>query len=443
MVGIPKLELQKVVKKCDELNITYVHHGRKEFNGKVKWVIRYRCEIHGETETSWDSMRNSKGCKYCSYKHTGERNKLNIEQAREEFSKRGYELLETEYRSAKTKMKYKCPHHPDKDLSIHLNNLKSGYGCPYCAGVVKYTYEEVREEFEKRGFILNDDKYVNNITPLRYVCHIHPDKEQKMYLTNLLRGQGCYYCGRESSAEKNRTDFEEIKRAFEEKDYILLEKEFINSLTPMRYICPHHSDRENYITYAKIKSGQGCNDCGNEKIGNIFRKTQEQFEESIDNLVGDEYKVISKYINNNTHIKIIHNVCGYEYAVLPNNFLGGRRCPKCRESKGEKRISTFLDGNHHITYERQFRFPDCKNQAQLPFDFAVFKNKKLSFLIEYQGIQHFKPIAYFGGEEGYKYIKRNDEIKRNYCIDNKLKLLEIHYLNFNSIEDILKKELLE
>ncbi|WP_446688237.1 hypothetical protein [Priestia megaterium] len=442
MVGIPKLEKEKILRKCNELNIIYIHHEKKEFNGKVKWVITYRCETHGEIETSWDSMRNAKGCKYCSYKHAGEKKRLNIEHAREEFSKRGYELLETEYKSAKTKMKYRCSYHPDKDLSIHLNNLKSGYGCPYCAEVVKYTYEEVREEFEKRGFILTDDNYINNTTPLRYVCPLHPDKEQKMYLTNLLKGQGCYYCGRKTSAEKNRTGFEEVKMVFEEKGYLLLEKKFISSLTPMRYICPRHPDRENYIAYAKIKAGQGCNECGIEKVGNILRKTHEQFEESIYNLVGDEYKVISEYFNNNTHIKIIHNTCGYEYTVLPGNFFGGKRCPKCRESKGEKRISNFLEDND-ITYKRQFRFPDCKNQAQLPFDFAVFKNNELVLLIEYQGIQHFKPIAYFGGEEGYKYRKGNDEIKRNYCIDNNLKLLEITYLNFDSIKDILKKELLE
>ncbi|WP_269482542.1 hypothetical protein [Bacillus mycoides] len=52
------------------------------------------------------------------------RPKLTFEQVNAKFEKRGYELLETEYVIGTEKMRYKCPHHPDKELSISYAELR-------------------------------------------------------------------------------------------------------------------------------------------------------------------------------------------------------------------------------------------------------------------------------------------------------------------------------
>jgi Zn ribbon nucleic-acid-binding protein/mRNA-degrading endonuclease HigB of HigAB toxin-antitoxin module len=57
--------------------------------------------------------------------------------------------------------------------------------------------------------------------------------------------------------------------------------------------------------------------------------TTKTFKEAVYNLVGDEYNVLGIYIRSNIKILIIHNKCGYEWNVIPNNFLRGDRCPKC------------------------------------------------------------------------------------------------------------------
>lgn len=46
---------------------------------------------------------------------------------------------------------------------------------------------------------------------------------------------------------------------------------------------------------------------------------------------------------------------------------------------------------------------------------------------EYQGVQHFKSIEYFGGEKSYQRRKHLDNIKRQKCIDNDVKLIAWHY----------------
>lgn len=59
------------------------------------------------------------------------------------------------------------------------------------------------------------------------------------------------------------------------------------------------------------------------------RKTQAEFENEIELLVGDEYKVLEKYTNAITKIEILHNKCGRTFDMKPNKFLSGRRCPHC------------------------------------------------------------------------------------------------------------------
>src|SRR5690606_14310259 len=67
------------------------------------------------------------------------------------------------------------------------------------------------------------------------------------------------------------------------------------------------------------------------------RKTHEEFIEEIQKLVGGEYTALDQYSNSQTKIEMIHNRCGYKWKIIPNNFLKGRRCPKCiKKEMGEK-----------------------------------------------------------------------------------------------------------
>ena len=47
--------------------------------------------------------------------------------------------------------------------------------------------------------------------------------------------------------------------------------------------------------------------------------------------------------------------------------------------------------------------------------------------IEYQGEQHFEPVDFFGGEEGFKDTVRRDNLKRKLCREYGVSLVEIRY----------------
>lgn len=182
-----------------------------------------------------------------------------------------------------------------------------------------------------------------------------------------------------------------------------------------------------------------------------MKKTTEIFKEEVFNLVGNEFTVISEYESSNKNIMMRHNCdkCGnFEYPVRPQNFIRGDRCPKCKESHGEKSIANYLNLKN-INYKIEYRINDCKDKIPLPFDFAVFDlNNSLLGLIEYDGIQHFEPIS-FGCKDTkkikntFEIIKHHDQIKTTYCLNNNIPLLRIKYTDFDKIEKIIDEFLKE
>ena len=119
--------------------------------------------------------------------------------------------------------------------------------------------------------------------------------------------------------------------------------------------------------------------------------------------------------------------CGNQIIVRSGNLLRGktRSCGCNKTSKYEEYVENILNETN-ITYQREFRFSDCKNHFPLPFDF-YFENNNKKYCIECQGQQHYEPVKHFGGEERFKTTQRNDEIKRNYCATNNITLICLPY----------------
>lgn len=93
-----------------------------------------------------------------------------------------------------------------------------------------------------------------------------------------------------------------------------------------------------------------------------------------------------------------------------------------------------------LNYYPQYVFPDCKYKNPLKFDMAILdSDDQLLGLVEYQGEQHYTPVKYFGGEEQLKENKLRDSIKREYCIQNNIPLLEIPYWKYDNVDLILEE----
>lgn len=97
---------------------------------------------------------------------------------------------------------------------------------------------------------------------------------------------------------------------------------------------------------------------------------------------------------------------------------------RTKMSYGEKIIQDFLTENDvEFIYNRSVK--DCKNVSKLRFDFYL---PQYNTCIEYDGIQHYKPVDAFGGGEEFKRTKERDKIKDEFCEENNIKLVRICYL---------------
>lgn len=157
-------------------------------------------------------------------------------------------------------------------------------------------------------------------------------------------------------------------------------------------------------------------------------ENQEAINDFIDNVCQIADLVNSD--NWNTHRKVIWNCpfCGNEYtASINHRTSGGTECPICaKASKGERKVKAVLD-ELGVTYKQQESFEDLKDKQPLRFDFTIYQDDKLIAVIEFDGIQHYKPISVFGGEKAFQMQKKHDLMKVKYCVDHGLFLLQIPY----------------
>lgn len=256
--------------------------------------------------------------------------KLSFEEVKSRFEERGYILLETEYKNANTKMRYRCPEHPDKENSIKIGNLSSGKGCVYCARQKprKYNYESVKKLFEERGYALLESEYKNYETSMRFRCPKHPEKETRMTLASLLSGSECRHCA------LGQPSFKEVTKEFEDRGYQLLEKEFVDTYKTLRFKCPNHPNHETRIALRKLRDGAGCKLCGIEnskkKKTTSFAEVKRKFNKCGYVLLATEYK------DHNEKLKFI---CpkhpDKENSIEYKNLKRGRGCKWC----GWERVS--------------------------------------------------------------------------------------------------------
>lgn len=115
------------------------------------------------------------------------------------------------------------------------------------------------------------------------------------------------------------------------------------------------------------------------------------------------------------------------------------------QSKAERIVHNYLQLQHY-TFSPQHFYIDLRSKAGylLSYDFIVFNDKNEAILlIECQGVQHYKPIEYFGGDAQFVVQQENDNLKRAYAENHKIPLLEIPYYikEQNDIEFTVKNML--
>lgn len=138
------------------------------------------------------------------------------------------------------------------------------------------------------------------------------------------------------------------------------------------------------------------------------------------------------YLGTKFKVKIKCPIHGIFYQT-GSDHLKGNGCRKCKRTNGENKISELLTKLSY-EFEIEYKIKDFKFR----YDFYI---PSINLLIEYDGIQHFKPIEFFGGIEGYKKVKKVDEIKTYLAKKYKYRLLRISYKEIKHLESNLKEKI--
>ena len=333
-----------------------------------------------------------------------------------------YDYSLVNYINNKTKVTILCSIHGE--FKQRPNDHLSGYGCSKCSGKFKLDTSTFIEKCKTiHGEVYDYSKviYVNGKTKVKIICSIHGEFEQTPD-KHVNSKQGCSICNKSLT---NLEFINKLKLVYSEL-YIPIEP-YISYKNKINLKCLKHGIFKQ--SAEGLFKGYICRKCVIENKFNI-----DSFIEGSNLIHGDKYDYSKvNYINKITKVIIVCPIHG-EFKQRPSDHLSGCGCPICRESRGEKKIRNYLI-NNQIKFIPQYKFNDCKNDSQLPFDFYL---PDYNICVEYNGIQHYKPVKHFGGEERFILQQKCDKIKLDYCNIKNISLIIIKY-NENIEEVLIKK----
>ncbi len=359
-----------------------------------------------------------------------------------EFKKEVYDLVGDEYtfldHYVNTDTKLKVKHNNcGNTYKVTPHNFIGGKRCPYCCSNANKT----NAEFKKEVFDLVGNEYTflepyaDALTKIG-VKHIKCEHIYKVTPNSFLQGSRCPYCAKSIRGDKLVKTDDEFKQEVHElvgDEYTFLDT-YVNNVTKLKV--KHNTCGNIYeVTPSSFLGGSHCPHCN---AGGVSKKTNVEFRHEVFSLVGNEYSFLETYQGTGNKLKVKHSKCGHTYKVRPTDFLDHHaRCPYCSSPKGEDIINKILN-NLNIHFEYQKTFDDLKDTNLLSYDFFI---PNQNILIEYQGIQHYKPIDYFGGDERFNYQQKHDQMKADYAKANGYNLIAVPYTEdtFSKIKKYLIK----
>ena len=295
--------------------------------------------------------------------------------------------------------------------------------------------------WQQKAFNIHDGKYEYSkftYTSMKsksvIICPEHGEFQQSMS-SHIYSKAGCPICANINKKIKNYATHESVMLKLNDIfNYDFPIFEYSGQKSKIKFICDKHGLQEQLLN--NMLQGHGCKDCSKEKM--IYDMTMVSDDIIKNCLKIHKYTYPDKDYNLQSHGNIICDKHG-PFTQIMSNHMHGQGCPSCNTSQGEKQILKYLT-DCKIAFKHEYKFDDCLDKSRLRFDFYL---SDLNICIEYDGIQHFEEVEFFGGKEAFIETQRRDKIKNDYCKDNDIKLIRISYKNKKNIDKILEKELNE
>lgn len=285
-------------------------------------------------------------------------------------------------------------------------------------------------------------KYETLKTMMRLLCLVCNKEIERAAHRTLYNFTGCFYCNKKRIAEHLKK-VKPIKPEIFEKR--LQANPLLQSLEPIE---PYEKmlkkvkircktcDKVWYEFPDSIYKGKGCSFCNKLLRFSSTRFSHEKFLSLIDPILKEKIEVLSPYIGGCHPIDIRCKICNKKQTKSYANALkNGRGCIFCNLSKGEKRIQQILE-EQKIAYQPEFSFPGSKKR----FDFAIFNERGLFYLIEYDGSQHSSTRSMYN--KSLLDIIKLDEAKNQLAKKHGIPLIRINHTEYKTVSwEMLKIKL--
>ena len=282
-------------------------------------------------------------------------------------------------------------------------------------------------------FSYDIDEYENTNKSIHLTCLLCGGVFERD-LNALTYNNTCPFCNDKPRNRKYSTrEFIDTANKKHNNKYDYSETEYIKTDIKVCVIC-HEKDvfgKEHgrfYVTpHSHIgKSLTGCPKCSRKNK----KSTQDFINES--NLIHNFKYNYSKtnYINAKKYVIITCPKHG-DFKQQPNSHLMGQGCPVCSQSKVERKIKMFLE-KENINFIPQYN-PIWLKRMKLDFYLPDY-----NIGIEVQGLQHYKPIKYWGGDNNFKNVIKRDKLKKKLCLEHNIKLLYYSELNIELPDEVIK-----
>lgn len=343
-----------------------------------------------------------------------------------------------------TWVNFQCPVHLDKGIiQTKYYRLKHNkYGCKYCSGKENNTDDFKKKMAVRVPTITVLGDYQNANTPITCQCN-KCGYTWEANVRSLLNGSACPKCRYIIIQQKKRKTHEQFVQQMQElHPNLTVLSEYKGDRIKVKCYCNIHKITFDNTPGRLIQNDYLCPKCVSEYRSKSQALSQTDFENRIKQ-TQPNVLVLSKYKNSNSYIEVKCLVHNQMYKQLASSLLAGKcGCDKCIGSKGERLISKILS-ERQIKYLAQYSFDNCRNIAPLKYDFYL---PDYNCCIEYQGVQHYKPVQ-FGGisienaQKKFDEATLRDRIKVEYCAKNNIKLLCIPYWEYDNLEQYLDEHL--
>jgi len=355
-------------------------------------------------------------------------------------TKSNCKLISEEYIYCTTKLKILCycgEIFETSFLEFKHNNKRQ---CNKCGWEItknkeKLPYNKIKQIVEELGYILVSKEYIHS------KMKIIIKDENEFYYTSLINDLKNKHIPH-AFHTSNPYTIQNIKLWLQinNKDYELLSKEYKGNDKKLEWKCLKEDCQGIFkMSWNSILAGQNCACCAGMQVclSNCLATKNPELIKEWHPILNKNLTPYNVTCGNDKKVWWKCSECGLEWNTIIVIRSKGSGCPRCNESKGEKRIDKyFINNNIFNTIHKDYLNLLGINNGSLSYDFYL---PQFNLLIEYQGEQHEHYCKGFHkSKKDFEKQQEHDRRKRKYAKSHNIELLEIWYWDFDNIEIILK-----